>query len=134
MANGGTEFALVERVREWLDQLEARTKKFAVEAIRLGRELEEERLVPRTVVWQFIDCATSVAANHRASRHARSDKELTAKLGVVVEEADESAFWLELIAETASRRPETHASLLREAIELRTIFAKSLWTMRRRIE
>lgn len=121
-------------MREWLDQLEARSKAFAIDAVRMGRELEENRLVPRTVVWQFIACATSVGANHRASRQARSDRELVAKLGLVVEEADEAVFWLEVITETATRVPNNHSSLLREATELKSIFASGLATMRRRIE
>jgi len=121
-------------MRDWLDQLEARTKAFAVAAIQLGRELEDGRLVPRNVVWQFISSATSVGANHRASRQARSDRELTAKLGVVLEEADETVFWLELIAETATRCPRGHAALFQEANELKRIFAKSVATMRDRLE
>jgi four helix bundle protein len=121
-------------MRDWVDRLEERSRRFAVSAIRMGRELEDGRLVPRNVVWQFIACGTSVGANHRAARQARSDRELAAKLGLIVEEADEAIFWLELIAETATRCPDGHDRLLREANELRAIFAKSLATMRRRIE
>lgn len=130
---GGTKFADWSLVRDWLDQLEQRTKAIAADAIRMGRELEDDRLVPRNVVWQFVACATSVGANHRASRQARSDKELAAKLGLVVEEADEAVFWLELIAETATRCPQSQSKMLREARELRAIFAKSLSTMRLRL-
>lgn len=133
MVNAGTGLALSPRVRDWLDQLEARSKAFAVAAIKMGRELEDERLVPRNVVWQFISCTTSVGANHRAARQARSDKELVAKLGVVVEEVDEAVFWLEMIAETATRCPAAQAALLTEARELKAIFAKSLSTMRMRV-
>jgi four helix bundle protein len=95
--------------------------------------LEDGRLVPRSVTWQFVASATSVGANHRASRHARSDRELVAKLGIVLEEADETVFWLELIGETALRCPASQQALLQEAIELRAIFSKSLSTMRGRV-
>ena len=121
-------------MREWLDLLEARTKRFAVDSIRFARELEDGRLVPRGVIWQFVACATSVGANHRASRQARSDRELAAKLGLVVEEADEAVFWLELIGETATRCPSAQPELLKEAVELRAIFSKGLSTTRRRLD
>jgi four helix bundle protein len=73
---------------------------------------------------------SSVAANHRAARRARSRRELISKLSVVAEEADESVFWLELIAEVALREPAGLASLTAEAVELRAIFAKSVSTLR----
>jgi four helix bundle protein len=134
MVNAGMGIAISQTMRDWLDQLESRSKAFAVAAIKLGRELEDGCLVPRSVVWQFIDSATSVGANHRASRQARSDRELVAKLGLVVEETDESVFWLEMIAETATRCPSGQAALIKEARELKSIFAKGLATMRRRVE
>ena len=129
----GMEIAELSGMRDWVDQLESRSKAFAADAIRMGRDMEDNRLVPRTVVWQFVACATSVGANHRAARQSRSDKELVAKLGLVVEEADEAVFWLELIAETATRCPSSQPRMLTEATELRAIFARGLSTMRRRL-
>jgi four helix bundle protein len=119
-------------MREWLDRLEDRSKAFSIAAVRFAHELEDTRAVPRSVVWQFVASATSVGANHRAARQARSDRELTAKLGLVVEEADETVFWLELIEATAKRLPSHHAELAGEARELKAVFARILASMRAR--
>jgi len=62
-------------MRNWIDELEDRTKAFAVQIIKLAERLESTRL-PRTVIWQLVDAGTSVAANHRACRRARSTKRL----------------------------------------------------------
>src|SRR5436190_7007495 len=80
-------------------ELKDRTKRFAVDVIRLCRELPVT-LDGRTVGHQLIRCGTSVAANYRASCRARSRTEFIAKLGTVEEEADESLFWLELAVDS----------------------------------
>jgi four helix bundle protein len=120
-------------MREWLDELEARTKRFAVASVRFAQQLERLRTVPRSVVWQFVACSTSVGANHRAARRARSDRELVAKLGLVLEEADEAVFWLELVEETVTPPPAGHVELIFEARELRAIFARSCSSARARL-
>jgi len=66
-----------------------------------------------------------VGANYRAACRGRSRKEFVAKIGVVEEEADESAFWMELIIEAEILRKELVAPLLREAQELVAIMARS---------
>jgi len=66
---------------------------------------------------------TSVAANYRAAGRARSKAEFVAKIGVVLEEADETVFWLELLQECAVVKPERLQELLAEANELTAIFA-----------
>jgi four helix bundle protein len=80
--------------------LQNRTKQFAIRIVKLFRSLpktEEARVIGR----QVLRSGTSVAANYRAVCQARSKAEFIAKVGVVVEEeADESVFWLELLAET----------------------------------
>jgi four helix bundle protein len=124
--------AMAGAMREWLDQLEDRTKAFAVASVRLAKQLHSTSL-PRSVIWQFVDASTAVGANHRASRHARSDKELISKLSVVLEEADETLFWLELIAEVETPAPTGLTSLATEATELRAIFSRSVATMRERV-
>ena len=102
---------------------------FAIEALRLI-----ERLQPSTsakiVANQLAKSATSVAANYRAACNARSRQEFVARLGVVVEETDESSYWLELTAKSGLHPAEQVKSLRREAGELRAIFAKSLGTAR----
>ena len=76
-------------------EMRLRTKQFAIRIVHLFRALpktEEGRVVGR----QLLRSGTSVAANYRAVCRARSKREFISKIGVVVEEADESAFWLEL--------------------------------------
>ncbi len=80
-------------------ELQHRTKKLALEIIKLAKQLPNNR-VSWTFSDQIIRSATSVAANYRAVCRARSDKEFIAKMGVVIEEADETLFWLEMIDES----------------------------------
>jgi hypothetical protein len=63
---------------------------------------------------------------------SRSDKEFIAKIGVVIEEADETAFWLELLVEAAVVAPVAAKNLWKEADELTRIFVSSRETARRR--
>ena len=83
-------------------ELQDRTKRFAVNTITLCRELPPT-LDGRRVGQQLIDSATSVAANYRAACRARSRAEFISKLGTVLEEADESLFWLELLVDAQAR-------------------------------
>jgi four helix bundle protein len=79
--------------------LQGRTKQFAIRIVKLFRSLpktEEARVIGR----QVLRSGTSVAANYRAVCRSRSKAEFIAKVGVVVEEADETVFWLELLGET----------------------------------
>lgn len=79
------------------DELKGRSKRFALAIIKLFRDLprtEEARILGR----QLLRSGTSVAANYRAVCRARSKAEFIAKLGVVVEEIDETVFWIELIS------------------------------------
>src|SRR5690242_13786408 len=78
--------------------LKDRTKRFALRVIRLSRSLPASPEV-RIIGNQVLRSATSVAANYRAACRARSRAEFLAKLGIVIEEADESALWLELLAD-----------------------------------
>jgi four helix bundle protein len=79
---------------------------------------------------QLASSATSVTSNYRASCNARSRREFIAKLGLVVEEADESACWLELIRRCDMISSVEVMPLLSESLELRNIFAKSVGTAR----
>src|SRR5262245_45369493 len=82
---------------------------------------EPARIVGR----QLMRSATSVAANYRAVCRARSRKEFVSKVGLVVEEADESVFWIELLIETGLVSDRKVSLLLRESQELLAIFAAS---------
>jgi four helix bundle protein len=79
----------------------------------------------RAIGNQLVRAGTAVAANYRAACRGRSKAEFIAKLGTVEEEADESAFWMELIIEGELLKAQKVEPLLAEAIELRKIMARS---------
>ncbi len=111
--------------------LRERTKRFAIRIVKLFRSL------PRTVDAQVLGkqvlrSGTSVAANYRAVCRARSKAEFVAKMGIVVEEADETLFWLELLVETGVVTKQKMEELLKEANELLRIFVASQQTARAR--
>ena len=106
------------------EELRKRTKEFALRTIRLFRALpktEEARIIGR----QVLKSGTSVAANYRATCRARSKAEFVAKIGQVIEEADETAFWLELLIEAQIVPEDRVQNLLSEANELVAIFVAS---------
>jgi four helix bundle protein len=105
-------------------ELKARTKEFALWVIRLLDALPNT-VKGRAIANQIIRSATSVAANYRAACRARSRAEFIAKIGVVEEEADETAFWLELITDSNIRGKAQIEPLLKEASELVAIMAAS---------
>jgi len=80
------------------DDLKKLTKQFALRILKLVAALPRT-LAGRTIGGQLVRSGTSVAANYRAACRARSKAEFISRLGVVEEEADESALWLELIIE-----------------------------------
>ena len=110
-------------------ELQDRTKRFALRIIRMFQSLprsEEARVLGK----QVLRSATSVAANYRAACRARSKAEFVSKIGLVVEEAEETVFWLELLTESEIL-PETKVKkLLEEADELLSIFAASQQTVK----
>jgi four helix bundle protein len=109
------------------EAMKDRTKVFAIRAIRLCRSLpasQEGRIICR----QLLRSATSVGANYRAVCRSRSSAEFIAKLGIVLEEADETLFWLELLVDGGIASPEKCSALRQEANELVSIFVASLRT------
>ena len=86
----------------------------------------------RGIASQLLSAATSVGANYRAATHARSSKEWRAKLGVVVEESDESIYWLLFIKKALPEHAADPrlAELTDEAEQLTKIFGASLRTSR----
>ena len=105
-------------------ELLQRTKQFALRIFKLVGALPQT-IQGRAVAAQLIRSGTSVAANYRAACRARSKAEFVAKLGIVEEEADETAFWLELIIETTLLSPTKVKPLLTEASEIVTIMTSS---------
>jgi len=106
------------------EQLRDRTKAFALRVIRLYRSLPY-KADTQVLGKQLLRCSTSVAANYRAVCRARSKAEFVAKIGVVVEEADEAILWLELMTESGIVSLQKTEALLREAHEFTAIFAAS---------
>jgi four helix bundle protein len=111
-------------------ELRQRTKTFAVAIIKFCRSLPKTDEA-RIIRWQLLRCGPAVGANYRAVCRCRSDKDFSAKLGVVIEEADETAFWLELLVEAAIVTAAAAKSMWREADELIRIFVSSRETARR---
>ena len=106
------------------DDLKARTKDFALRVIKLVAALPKN-VEGRAIANQLVRSGTSVAANYRSACRARSRLEFAAKLGVVLEEADESLLWFELIVAANLLAPARVEPLLNEANELVAIMAAS---------
>jgi four helix bundle protein len=107
-----------------MNDLKPRTKKFALDVILYLRKLprgDEFTIIKR----QLIRSATSVAANYRAAQRAKSKADFISKLGTTEEEADESLFWLECLAELATNPHLELNRLLKEANELTAILVTS---------
>jgi four helix bundle protein len=107
-----------------------RTKQFALRIMKLVGALPKS-VQGRAIAAQLMRSGTSVAANYRAACKARSKPEFISKLGTVEEEADESAFWLELIVEGGLLEEKRIRPLLTEAGELVAITASSKKTAAR---
>ncbi|HEY6250215.1 MAG TPA: four helix bundle protein [Candidatus Angelobacter sp.] len=109
------------------EELRERTKQFAIRIIRLFKALprsSEAQILGR----QLLRSGTSVAANYRAVCRARSKAEFVSRMGIVAEEADESALWIELMSETGVLKPKRLEGILTEAHELAAIFTASQQT------
>ncbi len=113
------------------EELKARTKRFSLRVIKLVAALPNT-MTARAIGNQLVRCGTSVGANYRAACRGRSKAEFIAKLGIVEEEADESAFWMELIIEDRLMPREHVQALLDEANELVAIMSSSRKTSKRR--
>lgn len=106
------------------EELQKRTKQFALRNIRLFKSLpktEEAKIIGR----QLLRSSTSIGANYRAACRARSNEEFYSKLSIVVEEADETLFWMELLTEAEIIKPEKLSELIKEAHEILLIMSSS---------
>ena len=113
------------------DNLKQRTKEYALQVIRLVRALPSK---PEgwVIGKQLLRSGTSVGANYRAACRARSRAEFVAKLGIVIEEADESAFWLDLIIESGLLKEDLVEPILKETDEILAIMISSSNTASKR--
>jgi len=112
------------------DELKRRTKQFALRVMKLVDALPDTRS-GRAIGSQLARSATSVGSNYRAACRGRSKKEFIAKLGTVEEEADESAYWLELVIDGKLLKKQRVQPLLQEGEELTKIMASSRITASR---
>jgi four helix bundle protein len=111
--------------------LKSRTFEFGQRVIRVVRSLPKT-VEAKAVGSQLVRCGTAVGANYRATCKSRSRAEFIAKIGVVEEEADEAAYWLETIVASEMLKSVLIQPLLQEAGELERIFGKSRVTARQK--
>ena len=109
----------------FIEKMKQRTKKFAVDVIRFCDSLKTCK-ASSVITYQLVKSATSVGANYRAACKARSKNEFFSKICIVVEEIDESEYWLEVIkdADLSNDKKELERLLL-EAIEINKIMTKA---------
>ena len=112
------------------DELKARTKDFAHRCVKLAMSLPNTPL-GNHIRGQLIRCSTSVASNYRAACNAQSKAGFIAKISIVIEEADESYFWLEFIIDENMIKKDLVDPLFKEADELTAIFIASRKTARK---
>ena len=109
------------------ENLQIRTKKFALQVINFCEMLPKDE-TSRILTRQLLRSGTSVGANYRAACLAKSKPAFISKLGDVLEEADESAFWIELLVDAGKATSQGAAPLLKEAKELVAILVASINT------
>jgi len=112
------------------EDLRQRTRKFALRVIRMCQQSPRTREAD-LIVRQLMRSATSTAANYRAACRGRSHPEFYSKLCIVLEEADETLFWLELLVDSGIVAHAQLRELTVEANELVAIFAASRSTARK---
>lgn len=113
------------------EELRNRTKKFGIQVVNFLYSLPKDSIA-YAITNQLVRSATSVGANYRAALRSRSEKEYIAKMGTILEEADESLYWLEVIQEIPQLNESTLVlnKLIGEANELTAIFASALKTLK----
>ena len=105
-------------------ELQNRTKHFAIRIVNLVKTLQTNP-ISKILSNQILRSGTSVAANYRAACRCRSAKDFIAKLAIVIEEADETMFWLELLQESNIIKPELLENLHNEANQITAIMVAS---------
>ncbi len=109
----------------FIKKMKTRTKKFAVDVIQFCDSLKNNK-ASSVITYQLVKSATSTGANYRAACKARSKKEFFSKICIVVEEVDESEYWLEVLKDAdLSNKKDELERLLIEAIELNKIMSKA---------
>jgi four helix bundle protein len=114
----------------YAETLKKRTRAFAIRIVKLYRALPKTGDA-KVIGNQFLRSGTAIAANYRASCRARSNAEFIAKIGVVVEEADETVFWLEFLVDCEIFSEAKMKDMIQEGNELLAIFAASQSTAKK---
>ena len=115
------------------DQLRERTLKMAANIRNMLVKLKVIG-IDRTQIQQLIRSASSVAANYRSATHGRSDAEYFSKICIVVEEVDETLFWLEYLIEINLIKKEENRTLLDEVTQLVRLFSTIKRKMKEKID
>jgi four helix bundle protein len=114
-----------------LEDLKWRTKNYALRIIKLYSSLPK-KMEMQAIGKQILRSGTSVGANYRESCRARSTQEFVAKLGISLQELEETAYWLELLIEIDHFKKDEIDLILRETDELMAIFVSSINTAKRK--
>ncbi|RCR68565.1 four helix bundle protein [Larkinella punicea] len=118
------EFSPVSDKAAFIEEFKRRTKHYVLRSVRVFQALpktNEAQIIGK----QFLRSASSTGANYRAACRARSKAEFYAKLSITIEEADESLFWMEILAETEIIPFAKLESLMLEATEIVKILSKA---------
>jgi len=116
------------------EELRQRTKAYASATIRLFIKLPKDREEVRVLGKQLLRSGTSVAAHAREASRARSDSEYCSKLDGLLQEADESQLWLELLRDDCGIDEQELRQLLSETSELMAIFITMVSTLRKKLK
>jgi four helix bundle protein len=111
-------------------EMKMRTKVFAKRIMNVCRTLPDN-LEGKRISDQLFRAGTSVGANYRAACRARSKADFISKLGLVLEEADECLYWLEIIYETKQIQPTLLETIMKESDEIIAILVTSINTSKR---
>lgn len=106
------------------EELKARLRSFALNLIELSKQTSFSP-ESKVLLNQLLRSGTSVYANYRAACRARSKAEFFSKLSIVVEEADETEMWLELVIASKVNESELAKNLYSESLEILKIMSKA---------
>lgn len=113
---------------EFAEQFRNRTKKFVIDNIKFYRSLpktDEAKIVGK----QLLRSSSSVGSNYRAACRARSQAEFHSKISIVIEEADESVFWMEVLIGAEIVKPTDVEALINEAKEILMVLSSARKTI-----
>lgn len=117
----------------FIEKMKKRTRKLSVDVIRFCDSLKTSK-ASAVITYQLVKSATSTGANYRAACSARSDREFYSKICIVVEESDETGYWLEVIRDVPLFTNEEELKrLLKEAIEITKIMTTAKYSTYKRI-